>query len=131
MIEVTQLQRDNALYARYVMWPAVPAASVVSNLGQWTCWTQACFGGHVAKTPYFQAQGVTADDDEAPFMDGCEDFMAVAKVLFGNPHVFNSRSYGPEEDFDAAAKLKALDATDHDLVTLRLDFIINNSTVKG
>ena len=131
MIEVTQQQRDNALYARDVMWPAVPAALVVSELSRWRCGTQACFGGHVAKTPYFQEQGVIADDDEAPWMDDCVDFMEVADKLFGHPHTFNSRSYGPEEDFDGVAKLKASNLTDHELVTARLNFIINNSTVEG
>lgn len=131
---VTQQQRDNALFARDVMWPSIPDENIIAKLSTWRrrrnngdpndygfvvprkvdCKTVACFGGWIAANPYFKAQGVRADSEGAPVMGGRA---SVAQALFG----------------DSALGLFATNTTgtrsDRDEVTRRLTALINSTVV--
>ncbi|VTU32093.1 hypothetical protein H4CHR_02941 [Variovorax sp. PBS-H4] len=127
-IQVTAQQRANALEALNVMWPSVPPENVVHDLYTWrqgeggysdapTCGTLACFGGWAEWWPAFRAQ----------LPDGVFGSWNRLAELFGpreNDHVddlFNSREGHVADD--------GFTGTDHELVTNRLRWLIENSEV--
>ena len=131
-MEVSSRQRANALEARDVMWPSVPAENVTSLLSQWrldaadeapTCGTVACFGGWCAWWPHFQAQGIQSDHlTGAPRLNGeWGTSMLASERLFGDSTLFLRRN-----DHSADA---GFIGTDHELVTHRLNWLIENSVV--
>lgn len=130
-IKVTAQQRANALEARDVMWPSVPEANVIEELCNWTehqsdktdCGTVACFGGWCARWPKFQDQGVYVDKRGVP-RSNFEGPFAVSTLLFGDS-LFTARSSGT----DSRMGLYGFDGTDHELVTARLNWLIENSEV--
>lgn len=105
-------QIKNCLLALSI-WAEVPPRRV--KLDSWKCGTHACFGGHMATWPEFQAKGVFPDErDGAPRMMG-EDGLnvgtwTVAQHLFGNHELFRVR-FGIDP--------KRL--SDHELVVRRLE----------
>lgn len=88
------------------LWAEIPPRAV--NLDKWTCGTQACFGGHLATWPEFQAMGVRprlkADDDHgagAPVFDeqsGALESWRVAEHLFGERHIFYAKGFFPSDN---------------------------------
>lgn len=134
-IKVTAQQRANAVEALTVMWPSVPAANVAHKLSTWrayneerngppTCGTHACFGGWCAWWPSFRTQGVTSDSTGAPVMGRAIDG-GVARKLFGAKFLFDYRSFLRAHRADHNTEL----LTDHELVTHRLQWLIDNSEV--
>lgn len=130
-IKVTQQQRDNALEALNVMWPSVPPENVFPDLEFWretygyakpSCKTIACFGGWCAWWPAFRRQGVRAASCGAPTdRTGRASANEIGDQLFGDKAVFNVA--GPHKAD------KGFKGTDHELVTNRLRWLIENSTV--
>jgi hypothetical protein len=132
-VKVAQQQRDNALGARYEMWPGIPPENVAPRLGVFqrapvkpkaNCGTVACFGGFCALWPPFKKQGIKCGIDGAPaFKDGVDDGLAshAALRLFGHYHLFYPRG-GMRCD-------EGFVGTDHELVTHRLDWLLANSEV--
>lgn len=129
-IEVTQQQRDNALDALHNMWPSVPPENVFPDLGDWrdaesdakpSCKTVACFGGWCAWWPAFRRQGVRTFASGAPRPIGGGFSSDVALRLFGSAGLFTRRGM-----FNADRGFRG---TDHELVTNRLHWLIENSTV--
>lgn len=120
-IIVTPLQRANALKA-LELWAQVPPKQVVPRLHYWRCSTAACFGGHLATWEHFRKQGVWAESDGSPQLDGARYSSDVSKTLFGHSELFYSRR--------ATALDTASFATDHELVTHRLRWLIENSEVQ-
>lgn len=130
MIYVTQQQRDNAIEARDVMWPSVPPENVSPNLDCYrdddngtppVCNTLACFGGWCAWWPSYQEQSVAAGKYGQPTMAGIAPPDAACKCLFGIHGLFDRRGYvGSDRGFLG---------TDHELVTHRLNWLIENSEV--
>ena len=87
---------------------------VVPALGAWRCGTQACFGGHLATWPEFQAKGVRIKDNGSPEMDVAEAASDVSYILFGNYALFSIR-----EAWVPTQGLK-----DYELVIARLEWNI-------
>lgn len=129
-IKVTAQQRANAIEARDVMWPSVPAENVAHSLYTWrvgekgndtpTCGSVACFGGWCAWWPSFQAQGVTATWTGAPQLRDKQG-AAVGKTLFGEDSMFSVRGIHTAD--------RNFRGTSHELVTKRLNWLIKNSVV--
>jgi len=133
-LKVTQQQRDNALEALHVMWPSVPPENVFPDLADWRdggltlkaphCGTAACFGGWCAWWPSFRAQGVHPTYYGAPDMNEsgmlCSE---VSQALFGHVGMFAGRGGFPGE--------WQTKWTDHEIVTRRLQWLIENSEVVG
>lgn len=132
VIQVTPQQRANATEALEVMWPSVPAENVYPRLslfrggtGRLTsvpdCNTVACFGGWCPWWPAFAKQGVVVDMNGRPMVRG-RPAMSVAAHLFGDPTLFHAR-HGVET-------IGLAHLSDHEIVTLRLKRLIENSEVK-
>lgn len=82
-------------------------------LHSWTCGSHACFGGHLATWPEFQAMGVKRSEySGAPRIDGVhfED-----DYLFGDNRMFDSRDR--EEEKEQGIE----DLLDYDMVIYRLE----------
>jgi len=133
-IQVTAQQRANALDALNNMWPSVPPENVKKHLSWWRedresnhtntppdCGAVACFGGWCAWWPAFRAQGVTSSSIGAPRLKGSP--FSVATVLFGDFTMFYPSG---EHEGDGGPKYRG---TDHELVTKRLNWLIQNSEV--
>lgn len=144
MIKVTQKQRDNALHARDVLWPSVPALGVDLNiwsniehgeeptLDSTSCSTLACFGGWCAADPYFKRQGLSLLGLSLLALRKCG---GLDKVLFGYCTLFSPEGLGPEcgipgnsNPIDGFTAYRGRDY-DHDLVAWRLDWLVKNSEV--
>lgn len=123
MIQVTQQQRDNALYARDVMWPAIKPEQVIDELGRWRCGSQACFGGHYAANPHFMEQGVSPSPmGGAPRLsNGVNSYFEATDKTFGCVELVE-----PRGDMRCDC---SFEGTDHELVTHRLNWLIENSEV--
>ena len=132
VIQVTPHQRAIAIEALEVMWPSVPARNVYPRLfrfrggtGRLTsvpdCNTVACFGGWCPWWPAFAKQGVDVDMNGSPMVRG-RPAMSVTLHLFGDPTLFFAR-HGVE-------LVGFADLSDHEIVTLRLKRLIENSKVK-
>lgn len=126
----TQQQRDNTLDALNVMWPSIPPEEVSPGLESWYlasevedgCGSLACFGGWCALWPNFQKQGVVAGLGGRPTSNRTNHFfMSVPYMLFGNHGLFISRG-GFISDGGFVG-------TDHELITNRLTWLLENSTV--
>jgi len=132
-IRVTQQQRDNLLDALNVMWPSVPPDNVAPNLYTFIeggyekdidCGTVACFGGWCSVWPNYKKQGAFLSTGGIPRYQGAagRDFgTGVARLLFGDM-VFNIRG---DHCVDIGFK-----GTDHDLITKRLQWLLDNSVVR-
>lgn len=127
----TPQQRANTLEAINVMWPSVPPENVARRLGGWkvgsngeppSCGTIACFGGWCAWWPPFVDQGVSADSWGRPRFGETVEY-PVARVLFGAQFLFRWRG-GCVID-------EGFTGTDHELVTHRLQWLLDNSEVRG
>ena len=131
-IKQTPQQRANTLEALNVMWPSVPPENVINRLTWWrgsfgdaispqkppTCGTVACFGGWCAWWPSFNAQGVKVSRVGAPFV---EDHLDADGFLFGDSSLFVSRGFYRSD--------RRFGGTDHQLVTHRLQWLLENSEV--
>lgn len=132
-IVVTAQQRANAIEARDVMWPSVPPENVAPNLSIWRrdkggpkkrpdCGSVACFGGWCAAWPPFVKQGVRTDISGAP-MHGKEESVWLASAHLFGEYIFDMRGdYPPDREFTGS---------DHELVTHRLNWLIENSVVQA
>lgn len=126
----TKQQRENTLDALNVMWPSVPPKNVFPELGGWRmnsgketidCGTIACFGGWCACWPNFKRQNVKANPVGAPWMPNCFCPDDVSERIFGLDLLFAPR---------ATIHLdKGFTGTDHELVTHRLQWLLENSEV--
>ena len=128
-IKVTAQQRANAIEARDVMWPSVPPENVYPELATWSdsgkkanCGTHACFGGWCAQWSRFKAQGVYAGPTGAPRVSWSDWASDASEFLFGYDSMFAPRGSFP---FSGGGVI----GTDHELVTRRLNWLIENSEV--
>lgn len=130
-IKQTPQQRANTLDALNNLWPSVPPENVIRNLNAWRkdctgqppdCGTVACFGGWCAWWPAFRAQGVIAGGGGGPLLTDRSPSFYVSDHLFGAGLLFTRRG-GMECDdpFD----------TDHECVTRRLQWLLENSEVEA
>lgn len=106
-------QLENCLLA-LSLWSEVKPRSV--SLDVWKCGTLACFGGHLATWPEFQAKGVFADSDHAPALT-CRSYIMnwdIAKHLFGNDEMFSARGFCGDDLYCPDR------ASDHTIVVNRL-----------
>lgn len=131
-IKVTQLQRNNALEALYIMMPTIPPEDIAPNLVYWRkksfiggvgCGTPACFGGFCAVYPLFYEQGVREyingmPTDTRQIKQGDD----IAEMLFGCDSMFNLRGYC---GFDYIS----VKQSDHALICNRLEQLIKESVV--
>lgn len=134
LVEALQLA-SNVLY---LLAPEVSALGLSawrwgSGDAQPDCGTVACFGGWCAWWPSFQQQGVTANplrQSRAPWCMGepvtgwCGEF-GVARYLFGDDRLFHWR------DAHSADRTFSPYGSDHELVTHRLRWLLENSVVQG
>ena len=142
MIHISQLQRDNILSAKK-MWNSVPERNVVPHLATWnyvpnsrakrlkapTCKTVACFGGWCAWWPTFMAQGIKANPEGAPVIDGDED-RSVSQKLFGFPGLFIRRGRADADlEFQDKYIHDYLESSDWKIVMNRIDHMLKNSVV--
>jgi hypothetical protein len=128
----TPQQRANTLEALNVMWPSVPAGNVEHALREWrskdeysgappTCGTTACFGGWVEWWPPFREQiGLSAKSGVMGWEDG--------QSLF---HKSGSSSYDMFAPRNCHAADYGFEGTDHELVTHRLQWLLDNSEVQS
>lgn len=81
------LHKANTELAWALWMVRVTPEQVVPELVSWVCGTQACFGGHLATWPEFQALGVLSPSE--PFWK----MMLVSEDtrLFGDARLFNAR----------------------------------------
>ena len=81
------------------------------DLGHWACGTQACFGGHLATWPEFQAMGVGVGggvENRYPEIQAIEALgTKVAEYLFGDESLFY-------------AAVEPTEGTDYDMVLMRI-----------
>lgn len=132
-IRVTQQQRDNAHEALNVMWPSVPPQNVIKDLGAWRekpdkpldCGAAACFGGWCAVWPPFVAQGVTKGEFSGMPLAPGGAYLEAAEFLFGHDRMFYARRLSAVEHIDKSFS----GGTDHELITHRLKWLIENSEV--
>ena len=127
----TKQQRKNTLEALNVMWPSVPPENVIKSLQAWRgdltspimdCGSVGCFGGWCSVYPPFAQQGIEIDVFGIPKigdLSGCYS----AQALFGHDGMFQIRGYFPEVDYE-------FKGTDHELVTHRLQWLLENSEVQ-
>ena len=144
MIEVTQLQRDNAISAKE-MWNSVPEKNVMPDLDTWrhftmgesvvpTCNTIACFGGWCAVWPPFQDQGVQPSRFGSPTIynnnNNQREAYGVDTMLFGVGGLFAGRG---GHLIDNASRYKDSKAykkiSDWQIVMNRIDDLILNSVI--
>ena len=146
-LQVTPLQRANALEALNNWWPTVNPAKVAERLNFWRadpnaageigrhdvpdldqpprCGTVACFGGWLEwHVPFRQQAGLDPDKGEADLED-MFNFFGVTR----NTKIFSERRCGCKADVDAAGE--PFTGTDHELVSNRLRWLIENSEVVG
>lgn len=139
MIKQTKQQRANTIDALENMWPSVPPENVSPGLLRWradsygtrftpgkvNCGTVACFGGWCTHWPAFTAQGVLPRD-----VDGSPMFDAVRadRYLFGDDWIFYPRNDHPADPGYYELELDTR-ITDHELVTRRLKWLLENSEV--
>lgn len=103
MKQLTKNQQiENCLLA-LSLWAEVPPRKVVAGLSDWTCGTQACFGGHLATWPEFRAQGVCPTDGSPELRQpGSAEVIgyshAVSKYLFGSFDLFHSAGHAAADD---------------------------------
>lgn len=135
-IQVTPQQRANALEALNVFWPSVKPEQVADRLRFWRededeqvdyldqppgCGTVACFGGWLEWHTPFRAQlGLAPDKGEADFEDLCGLFGTSGSSEWLNIFAERGRLFPADEGFDG---------TDHELVSHRLRWLIENSEV--
>ena len=127
----TPQQRANTIEALNVMWPSVPPENVISNLCVWRdaaslragmhCGSLGCFGGWCAVYPAFAEQGIEVDGFGMPYIDGYGGTYA-AEPLFGWAGLFQIRGLCDVDDHFVG--------TDHELVTHRLQWLLDNSEVR-
>lgn len=146
MIQVTPLQRANAIEALNVMWPAIRPDQIIERLLDWRCepdsdgelstsnvdldqppkcGTVACFGGWCEWYSPFRAQmGLDPAEGEADIVALHSLFGACPGVLDegDSQNIFSVRGYGFPSDND-------FEGNDHELVSNRLRWLIENSTV--
>lgn len=133
-ITQTPQQRANTLYA-IKMWAKIRPEAVYPRLATWighseqehACGTQACFGGHLPLDPYFQELGVVPDAVGAPKLEHNPELLScdVSTTLFGDEQMFVSRGFHPSDYADK----NTLNVTDHEIVRMRLQYVLNNSVV--
>ena len=106
-----QQQLDNCKLALKLWLERVKPEQVIKGLALYRCGTQACFGGHLATWPEFQAMGVAESEEEgAPELwlsPYCYRGQMVAGALFDTEGLFSTR--GREEE-----------GTDYEVVVQRL-----------
>lgn len=85
-----QQQLGNTELARKLWLERVKPEQV--KLDRWSCGTQACFGGHLATWPEFQAMGVRTDCYGAPRMGDLSP-LDVAEALFGDLSLFGGQGF--------------------------------------
>ena len=133
LIAQTKQQRYNTLDALHVMWPSVPPENVYPGLEDWRkfegvtppdCGTVCCFGGWCAWWPPFNKQGVQADPDGCcyPTTQDNGNALKASTLLFGNPFMFEPVGCHFADVYFAG--------TDHELVTHRLQWLLENSEVQ-
>lgn len=106
------------------LWLQVPPEQVVPGLGTWYCGTQACFGGHLARWPQFQALGVRLPTFGSPLFGlHAGRMFRVDEVLFGDPRIFHERGEHPA---DEGPRNEGSDIPDHEVVLRRLDWAREN-----
>lgn len=138
-IQVTAQQRANAVEALEVMWPSVPPKNVIPGLelfrqpvdgrydGSPDCGTLACFGGWCVWWPPFREQGLRGSVVGSPYFLDSSDLSA-AEILFGHPLMFAVRNAHGADYMDGVTPA---DVSDHQVVTNRLKWLIENSEVAG
>jgi hypothetical protein len=90
-------QIENCILGLWLMHDTHPSKV---KLHTWTCGSAHCFGGWVAVSPEFRAQGVSANkhDGGAPILSSPTRYSwHVADKLFGDDNIFASR-LGHDED---------------------------------
>ena len=107
------------------LWEATPPESVAPGLRHYRCGTQACFGGHLATWPEFQAMGVSRRVEGSPAITDIGWSANVSAHLFGTPYLFVARQVDEEHgDYTQyrypGAPLDDPEASDHEVITLRL-----------
>jgi hypothetical protein len=133
---VTAQQRANALEALNVFWPSIKPAQVAHHLRFWRededeqdnyldqppgCGTVACFGGWLEwHTPFRSQLGLASDKGEVEFEELLSLFGTTGNA--GGFNIFAERNFGFPADFDFTG-------TDHELVSNRLRWLIENSEV--
>lgn len=127
----TPQQRANTLEALNVMWPSVPPKNVYRQLADFRegnrrtapdCGTVACFGGWCAWWPSFVDQGIKVGCGGKPVIAGFDWAADASKHLFSYPQMFAGRDGHPAD--------KRFTGTDHELVTHRLQWLLDNSEVQ-
>jgi hypothetical protein len=126
----TPQQRANTLEALNVMWPSVPPANVYKALLDWrggteptfeppTCGSVACFGGWCEWWPPFRKQ-LRLEPNHGGM--GWREGRALFHDIGTGFEIFDVRG-GHPADFE-------FKGTDHELVTHRLQWLLDNSEVK-
>lgn len=137
-IKVTAQQRANAIEARDVLWPSVNPDTVVRGLRTWYenesthCGTHACFGGWCALHPPFKNQGLCRTPGRVTYRDpvtGLTGPTSGDDILFGDCEMFDARGGHPADH--QIPYIMSREVTDHELVTHRLNWLIENSEVIG
>lgn len=98
---------------------------VVKELNEWTCETQACFGGWLATWPEFRDMGVFASYVGSPIMVAGSELLdpsLVSNRLFGDRNMFKVRGLGPAGGDEEKAP------SAHAAVVLRLETQIDYLT---
>ena len=117
--------RENCELALRLWKERVKPEQVVEGLRHYRCGTQACFGGHLATWPEFQAMGVRCRVEGSPAITGLGSTLGVSAHLFGTPYLFVARQVDEEHgDYTQyrypGAPLDDPEASDHEVITLRL-----------
>lgn len=81
------LHKANTKLAWALWMVRVTPEQVTPYLASWTCGTHACFGGHLATWPEFQAMGVLSPSE--PFWKS--RLASEDTRLFGDARLFNAR----------------------------------------
>lgn len=137
---------EHNLQIALLRWSQVLPERVLPALEVWRCGTQACFGGHLATWPEFQAIGIQVDQrDGAPyysvkdveFLEGINKALGgvhnaygsqltgsrLSVLLFGYVGMFHPRLDGEEGDAHEIVRLRLeqrLNAVRLQLMELRL-----------
>lgn len=147
-IRVTPQQRANALEALNVMWPSIRPEQVSHRLYTWreqpgadgtlssddvdlnkppTCGSVACFGGWLEWWPPFRQQLNANPDSGELEIDHLNDLLGAAGT-----GMFSERNRPLGDRFWAGCPADVdFEGTDHELVTNRLKWLIENSEVAG
>lgn len=105
-------QQLNNIIEAFEFWMTVSPEEVVPGLRKWTCGTQACFGGHLAKAGMFGLRQSSESTLHGYYPSDAGGGFVNSETLFGCGKLFCESPHREWSDLGAAS--------DHEVIMARL-----------